>query len=321
MVYRPPKHKPAPGERSFRPSTDPLSGATSRADDPDQILKGDDRNLVTVDENYSSGDLEDRLWLFWQRHNSKVVRALVALCLLLVGWQGWSLYQAHQLGNEQAAYNTATQSPETLLAFSQANADSTLGKIALLEAADSYYKAGKFKDAVDAYSKAAAAWGGDEKGQRAQLGWALSLVSTGDAAGAHQHLENLYNSAANIENFRAEAAFDNAVIYAKNADKDNATVWIDRAESMTNSPAWASQAKTFREMLPLLSDVKLVSGNYQAAPAVNKAPTTGVPGVSALPIAAPPAASAASAPAATAKPAATTAPASTGGFDLSKLKN
>lgn len=315
MVYRPPKHKSNPGERLPRQSTDPLSGVINRVDDPDEVLKGDDRNLVAVDESYSGGDLEDNLWLFWQRHNKKVIVLLGLACLALFGWQGWNLYQAHEVKNLQAAYDSASQSPETLLAFAQANPDSSLGKFAVLEAADSLYKSGKFKDAAEAYSKANTAWSGDEQGQRAQLGWAFSLFATGDLAGAHQHLEGIYNSSANLENFRAEAAFNNAVLYAQSGDKENATTWLDRAEGFTNSPAWATQAKTFREILPLMSDVKLVSGNYRPTPDAAKAPALSPPAPSPTPVTAAPAKAAP----ATATTSTTPAPANTS-FDLSKLK-
>ncbi|HVU38118.1 MAG TPA: tetratricopeptide repeat protein [Opitutales bacterium] len=291
--------------RPVRPSADPLGGPAHRSEDIDDAIQGDDRHLVAVDDNYGGGDMEDRLWLFWQRHSKSVLAALTIVALGLIGWEGWNAYQNHVVSTLQSEYQTL-QTPDAFLNFAQANPNAILGKIALLEAADGFYTTGKYQEAAEAYGKAATVWGADEKGQRARLGWSLALLNSGDVAGAEQHLDSLYNDSTTLDYFRSQAAFDSAVIYAQHGDTANATTWVDRAKSFSSSPMWSSLAKTFGDIMPLLSDIKLVPA---AAPAMDSAklPETTVK-------------SPAPAPAAAPKPpaASSTAPAATG-FDLSGL--
>jgi len=316
MVYRPPKQKPAvSGATPNRSGTDVLANPTLKPGAAAGVLPGDDRHLVAVDENYTGGDSEDRLWLFWRKQKNKIYGVICVASVGIIIWQGWNIYQSHVEANLQAEFSAAADAP-ALAAFAQAHADTVLGKLAQLESADTLYKAGKFKDAADAYAKAVTMLADDDKSARARLGQAMSLLQAGDVHGGTQTMEALTNDTSAVENMRAEAAFDLAILAAQAGDKDTTTKWLNHLKEFKDSNIWGGQAATLSEILPLLGDVKLVSGGAISttpkitalpAPAVNAtsatksaAPSTtpapAVPPVMAVPPASAPATTATAAP-------------------------
>jgi len=280
MVYRPPKHKPAGGgfgssqPAPNRPSTDPLGDPAGHPDDPEAGLPGDDRNLVAMDDSYAGGDLEDKMWLFWRRQGKNLVRVVVIAGVALLLYEGWNLYQAHAITSLQAENQAAVeQGAPGLLAFAQAHPNTDLGKLALLEAADAFYQGGKFQDAAQTYEKAVSIWGVDEKGQRARIGWAMSLMQGGDQKTAEEHFIAVAQDSTVMPNFRAEGAFYAALSFAKTGDKDNATKWIDEVKgSYKDVPPWNMQAAALGEMIPLLAQSKLIP--MSAAPAGTSSATS-----------------------------------------------
>jgi len=305
MVYRPPKNKPAaPGPSPARPATDPFGSPLPKSGAAASVLPGDDRNLVTVDENYSGGDAEDRLWLFWQKHRNKVFYAVMVVSVAVILWQGWRIYQAHVATALQAEFSAAS-GPPALIAFSQAHPDTTLGKLAQLEAADTLYTDGKFKDAADAYAKAATLLGSDEKGQRARLGQALALLQSGDSKSASQMLETLAHDTSIVDNYRAESAYFLATLAAQAGDNAAVAKWIELVNQFKGSE-WSKMAGVLNEILPLVGDVKMVSGGAITPPKLSPvaAPSLAPKGASA-------AAAASTAPATAAKPAASATPTTT----------
>jgi len=275
MVYRPPKKKPAgPGFPANRPSSDPLEGPLSRTPNSEAGLEGDDRNLVVVDENYAGGDMEDRLWLFWKNQKGNIIRLATVACLGVIGWQGWVIYQKQADDKLQAEYQSL-DGASALLSFAQSHPDNTFGKLALLEAADTYYKDGKFSDASKAYTQAATIWSSETYGQRARLGEALSLLQSGDANGGRQQLEALAQDTQAVENYRAEAGFDLAVLAFHAGDKATATKWLDKVKTFKNSQSWESQASGLQQIITTLggtpdtsaTPIKLTNTPSEAKPA------------------------------------------------------
>jgi len=333
MVYRPPKKNPAgprfPGPQA---SVDPLSGPLSRAADGEEIMQGDDRNLVVVDESYAGGDFEDRLWLFWRRQKSNLLIAVGLAFVGVIGWQGWKLYQQHAADQLQAEYQAAEGGP-ALLAFAQAHPDTTPGKLAQLEAADAFYKDGKFADAAKAYTDAVTIWGSENYGQRARVGLAMSLLQNNDANGAHQQLEALAKDTQAVSFYRSEAAFNLAVLSAQTGNQKDVDQWVDQVKSLKD-PTWGNETTTFLDMLSSAPGAKI--SNAASSPAQDQplvltntatpasSPTTAVtatpaPTVMAAPVAQPTVTTPTTAAPAT--PASPTAPSPpSDGFDLSGLQ-
>ncbi len=320
MVYRPPKNKPIPGSAPSPSGTAALANSTPKTGAAAGVLPGDDRHLVAVDESYAGGDLEDRLWLFWRNHRNKVYGVICVISAVIILWQGWRIYQAHVEASLQGEFAAATDAP-ALTAFAQAHPDATLGKLAQLEAADTLYKDGKFKEATDAYVKASTMLGDDEKSGRARLGQAMAVLQAGDAKTSAQLLEALTNDSTVVENLRAEATYYLAILAVQAGDNDGATKWLNHLKEFKESNVWSSQAATIAEILPLLSDVKIVAGSAAPAPkipALTVTSTAAAPAAPAKPVAttAAPMSAPASTPASAPKPAPAPAPASSSSSSL-----
>jgi hypothetical protein len=292
-------------------------------------MRGDDRNLVKVDESYAGGDFEDRLWLFWRRQKNNIIILIGLACLGVIGWQGWKLYQQHLVDQLQAEYQKADGGPG-LLAFAQAHPDITLGKLAQLEAADAFYKDGKFADAAKAYTDAIALWGTETYGQRARVGLAMSLLQNNDASGAHQQLESLAKDTQAVAYYRAEAAFDLAILDAKAGDQKDVLQWIEQIKSLKDQ-SWINEATTFINVLSTAPGsglgatanpvpVKPISLTNNASPMPAASSTPAAPAsVAQPPVSSAPAMKPASPSSAPAPASSSTPPASTSGFDLTPL--
>jgi hypothetical protein len=281
-------------------------------------MRGDDRNLVRVDDKYAGGDFEDRLWLFWRRQKNNLFAVVGLLCLGVIGWQGWNLYQQHLVDQLQSEYQAAEGGPG-LLAFAQAHPETTLGKLAQLEAADAFYKDGKFADAAKAYTDATTVWGTENYGQRARVGLAMSLLQNNDASGARQQFEALAKDTQAVAYYRSEAAFDLAILAAKSGDKKEAGQWLDQINSLKDQ-GWINEANTFLNMIssaPANTNEAVGDNAPTAKPLVlTNSATSAKPSASPTPVAP---ASMAKPPAAA--PASTPAPATpaASGFDLGPL--
>ncbi|MDR2844637.1 MAG: hypothetical protein LBV28_00930, partial [Puniceicoccales bacterium] len=147
--------------------------------------KGDDRNLVLVDQDFGQPDLEDRIWLFWIRNKVPILSTATLAILGTLGVIAWFALADYKLESLQAEYQSTADTPEAKLAFARANAGVPLAGIAALDAADRYYSDKKYTEATAAYvlakdsiaptDKVLAAFAG-----RAQLGIAFSKLNAGD---------------------------------------------------------------------------------------------------------------------------------------------
>jgi predicted negative regulator of RcsB-dependent stress response len=291
MVYRPPKKKLAAGSPADAAGS--ANRPSSTAADSTDPRQGDDRNLVKVDDSYAQASFEDRAWLFWHRNGNKIIGAAIGLCAAILVWQGWKLYQAHELENLQAVYESA-DSPASLQTFAQANPDTDLGKVAQLEAADAYFKNKQFKEAGAAYAQAATMWGKEPNAQRARLGQAMSALQGGDTSGGKQQLDAIFADTTLGDNIRGEAGFDLALLAYQEGDGATVSKWLQNVEGLSDANEWAGEAKRLAELIPVISnlqltlaptasDTGLVPGGMDLTRGVPSAPTVSAPGAQPTP--------------------------------------
>jgi len=254
MVYRPPKKKLAAGSPADAAGS--ANRPSSTAADSTDPRQGDDRNLVKVDGSYAQASFEDRAWLFWHRNGNKIIGAAIGLCAAVLVWQGWKLYQAHELENLQAVYESA-DSPASLQTFAQANPGTDLGKVAQLEAADAYFKNKQFKEAGAAYAQATTMWGKEPNAQRARLGQAMSALQGGDTSGGKQQLDALFADTSLGDNIRGEAGFDLALLAYQEGDGATVSKWLQSVEGLSDANEWAGEAKRLAELIPVISNLQL----------------------------------------------------------------
>lgn len=193
---------------------------------------GDDRNLVVVDEDFVNADTEDKLWLFWERHQGTIVRTATAIVVGIIAYLAyffWHESRQQDIGIEF----TACQDEAARRAFAKSHEGEPLAAVALIEVADDLKKAGKFPEAAKAYDEAGRLAGLAGKAPavttlavRARLYAALSRQETGDAKAEESIIAVAEDVSApeTLRGFAMLTLVNNAV--AK-GDKAKATQWLN----------------------------------------------------------------------------------------------
>jgi hypothetical protein len=229
---------------------------------------GDDRNLVTVDENYLAPTFEDRLRIFWEK-NSRAVLAACALVLVVILGKGAYEYMAAQRERAIAADYGAATTDDQLKAFVAAHGDHVLGGLAQLRLADQAYSAGNYAEAREAYGKASGILKNDAFGQRARLGAAISAVQAGATAEGETALKQISADLALGKLVRSEAAYHLAALAAKAGNTAEAIRMIEQTTVIDPDGHWADRASMLRSTLPAPATPAPVAESTDALPSVS----------------------------------------------------
>jgi hypothetical protein len=192
----------------------------------------DDRNLVVVDEDFQNADAEDRLWLFWERNKTLIVRgsALVILGILAaIGHHFWQEAQREEVGAEYAA----CQDEAARRAFAARHPGDPLAAVALAEVGDDLKRAGKLAEAAKAYDEAAVAAGkaGDSPvvrslALRARLYAGLTRSELGEK-GAEAAVAAIADEPSAPETVRGFAMLSLANLAIARGDSAEAAKWLN----------------------------------------------------------------------------------------------
>jgi hypothetical protein len=210
---------------------------------------GDDRNLITVDENYLAPSFEDRLQMFWDKHSRTILVVVVAVVLAILAKGAFGYFAAQREAKIAAEYAAASNTAQ-LQAFAQAYPTARLAGVAHLRLADESYAAGAFAVAEVDYSAAAKLLGDNPLATRAVLGAAISLLQVG-SPGAQPALQAIANDTKLAGVVRAEAAFHLAVGARAAGQVAEATRWTDLVISNDAGGFWSQRAMQLRDSLPL----------------------------------------------------------------------
>lgn len=196
--------------------------------------RGDDRNLVVVDDDFAQADAEDRLWLFWERHRSAVVGSVAAV---VIGLVAWFAYRAWDDARQEAVHQAyaALADDGARRAFSAEHAGTPLATAALLTIADDLQSKGK--PAAKAYAEAAASDPGPSRaGQallwRARLYAGLLAIDEGAKADGLARLAEVAEAGSAPDAIRGPAflALAQDAIAAK--DTPRAREWLDKMDRL-----------------------------------------------------------------------------------------
>lgn len=236
---------------------------------------GDDRNLITIDENYLAPSFEDRLQIFWEKNSRTVVTVLVVVVVAIVAKGAFS-YLAAQRERAIAAEYAAAATTAQLQAFAQAHPAAPLAGAAHLRLADEAYAAGSYATAKVDYAAASKLLGSDPLATRARLGAAVSLLQAGDAS-ATVALQELANDTTLPGPVRAETAYHLAVLARDAGQSAEAARWTDlvlsNESSGRNEPPgfWSQRAVQLRAALPPAATPEAAAAaptvSFPAAPA------------------------------------------------------
>ncbi|MEO8847520.1 MAG: tetratricopeptide repeat protein [Casimicrobiaceae bacterium] len=106
----------------------------------------------------------DDLKLWWTRHGSKIAAAVIAVCVVFVGYQGWRWYSAGHAEAASTLYQAVSDGVRTQ--------NAAKSKEAMAQLADRYSGTPYAARAAVIYAKQL--WdAGDKAGARAQLQWTL----------------------------------------------------------------------------------------------------------------------------------------------------
>lgn len=219
------------------------------ADQNSSRTAGDDRNLVTIDENYLAPTLEDKLLIFWEKNGRTVIALLVIVAVAIVARWGFALFAENRERAVAADYSAASDST-ALKSFADAHPSAALAGVAHLRLADEAYVAGKFSAAQADYDAAAKVLAGQPLGDRARLGSALSQLQAGDGAGAKSALEGLAGNTSFPRTLRGEAAFHLAMLARDAGQIADAHKWVELVLSVDPSGLWAQRSMQLRSSLP-----------------------------------------------------------------------
>ncbi len=229
---------------------------------------GDDRNLITVDENYLAPTFEDRLRLFWEKNSRAVLAGIALVLVVILAKGGYEIFSAQREKSVAADYAVAT-TDEQLKAFVAGHSDHVLGGLAQLRLADNSYSAGNYADARAAYEKAAGILKTNTFGQRARLGAAVSAVQSGAVADGENALKQL-SSDLNLSTLvRAEATYNLALLAAGAGNAAEAIRLIEQTTAIDSDGPWADRATLLRTTLPAVEATVVPAG----APSTEVAPS------------------------------------------------
>lgn len=219
------------------------------ADQKSSSTSGDDRNLVTIDENYLAPTFEDKLLMFWEKNGRAVITVVVVAALAIVARWAFGAY-AESRERAIAAEYAAAKDSAALKAFAQAHPEAELAGVAQLRIADEAYTAGNFAAAQADYDAAAKALSGQVLGDRARLGAAISKLQAGDAAGGKAALEALAKDVVFTRTLRAEAAFHLALQARDAGQPAEAKKMIELVLTADATGLWAQRAMQLQSSLP-----------------------------------------------------------------------
>jgi len=272
-MNRPPKKKKIHQDDLSR---DPRFNPDDLKNAPD-LAQQDDRNLVGVDDAFRDADVEDKVWLFWQKHGKAIIFGGGLALVFVLGFQGYQLYQENQISQMQADYlAVAMGAPEVLQSFGLSHSGQPLGAFALLRAADDRYIAGDYTEAATLYEEAIPGLTGTAFGGRAELGAAMSLIKGGQSEAGQAALERISADGSLLGAIRGEATFNLALLMLAAKDYEAANRYLNVLSTISQAEIWAQRGSLLREGVPELTRLQPDESEpgIEATPATEAIPAT-----------------------------------------------
>ena len=210
---------------------------------------GDDRNLVSIDENYLAPTFEDRLRLFWAKNNRLVLASCAVVLVGILVKGGYGIIAEQREKTIAADYAAATNDAQ-LKAFVASHETHVLGGLAELRLADQAYAASSYSEGRTLYAHAAGILKDTTFGQRAQLGGAICAIKAGAVSDGEAALKQIAADLTAAKMVRAEAAYHLASQAVASANSVEALRYIEQATSIDPDGQWAERATMLRTVLP-----------------------------------------------------------------------
>jgi hypothetical protein len=154
---------------------------------------------------------EEYLKQAWGRYGNFIYLLFIAVALGILGKGGWDYLNAQKELGIQKEYSLCVTT-DSFRAFAANHPGHPLTGAAELTVADYSYAAGKFAEALGAYTSAVADLPNGPIQDRARLGVAMSQALTGKAADAEANLRRLVNDTSVLKVIRCEAGYHLAML-------------------------------------------------------------------------------------------------------------
>ena len=145
------------------------------------------------------------MWLYWTRNKKSIIASVVLAFAIIIGVQSYKLYKTSS-ENKLAQVYAAAYTETELASFANENKGTSLAGVALLQNADSQYKAGKYAEAQKLYAQAKGDLRSSVLFGRALLGEAMSTYNVDKTKGV-ELLTAVYNDASINSSYKVQAGF------------------------------------------------------------------------------------------------------------------
>ena len=192
---------------------------------------------------------EETLKQAWERYGNTIYVICGAVALGILAKGGWDyLNKQKELGiqNEYAQCVTI----ESYRSFASNHPGHPLAGAAEVVVADISYAAGKFGDAVTAYSEAASDLPAGPVQARAKLGLAMSLALTGKVTEAETNLRQILNDTTLLNSVRCEAGYHLAALAAANGRPGDVQKLAEQVLQIDPESPFAERTFALRSSLP-----------------------------------------------------------------------
>ncbi len=224
--------------------------------------RGDDRNLVLVDEDFQDADFEDRVWLFWQRHGKKTIAAGVALFVAIIAAIVYVEVGKMRIAGLEAEF-AAAGTLEQKLEFAKANESDPIAGTAYFAVGGEYARTGKNAEAAEAFGNAARVFaeldGYATMRDRATVSRAAALARAGTPealASAKEILKTLAGTPDADALYRGQAMYELASLALAAGTLDEARLWLNEMDrSLDPANFWQDRKRLLISIEPRLTQI------------------------------------------------------------------
>ena len=203
----------------------------------------DERNIVGPDQ-VDIQDLEDSVYLFWEKNKGYVIAGVAFIFAVFLGYQGLKFLQARGEQKLQEGYAEASDS-KAKEAWAASESGKPLAGFAFKELGDEAFAAGELEKAEEFYREAMEATEEPVK-EAATIALAVTLIALDKGGEAKTLLQPIADNPAAFA--QAEAQYRLAFLASQEGDATTARSYIESINDQAFF--WKSRAAAIEKKLP-----------------------------------------------------------------------
>lgn len=204
----------------------------------------DERHLIDAEDS-ADISIEDRIHLYWMENRSFIAGCILLLALVIIGFNGYRIYDGYAASKIQAAFSEAKAAGE-LESFAQAYSNQPLGGVAAVSVADNAYETGDFAAAAEFYAIAVNALNNDLLAGRARIGLAFATFQSGDELKGLSLLEAIAADATLPQPIWKEAAYHLAIEADMKRDEDGFQKYASQITDSGVAGPWSQRIRLYQ---------------------------------------------------------------------------